>query len=189
MGKRHLLGLLQGGFEVTAVDPRRSSYESAVEAIEKSGLRKEPLHWVDQIPAGEYDVAIFAETAPYRLQNLARFLENGAAEKILLEKPLSSDPEDIRAYEALLEAKRVAPSNVTVNLSRRTWPLFVELKTLCDSSSEVMMTVNGGAAGFGLISRRLFSLQGRSRSNLEDACCKRPRLGVQRLWRQLLDRE
>ena len=149
MGRRHLLGLLESGFQVVGLDPRQSSAADALQAAATSGFESGAFRWTTEMPAEEFDVAVFCETAPHRFGNLSRFLELSTASRLLLEKPLTADFAELDAYERLLESKQVSPERVCMNLSRRTWPLFIRLKSLCDNSSDLMLTANGGAAGLG----------------------------------------
>lgn len=147
MGRRHLKGLLRAGFRVTAFDPRRESFDIARHEMEQAGLPVDSLQWVTQIPAERFGVAVFAETAAYRYRNLGSFLKVSSAGRILLEKPLSADPREVNAFTGLVRSGESA--NVNVNFPRRTWPFVKQLKSLCDASSHVRLTVNGGAFGFG----------------------------------------
>lgn len=148
MGKRHLVGLLKAGFEVVGRDPRRESRDSAMSTAATTGF-PEAFRCDQDEPEGEFEVAVFAETAPYRLRNLEDFLEKATSKKLLIEKPLTADPTELPHYRELFRSHGLEPRDVSVNLSRRTWPFFVRLKTFCGDSPEIMVTANGGAVGFG----------------------------------------
>src|SRR5262249_11748239 len=100
MGRRHLSGLLRAGFRVVALDPRPSGAEAAIHILETARFDKKLFHWVQEIPPEAFDVAIFSETAPYRLQNVSHFLEVATTKKLLLEKPLTSNPSELPAYRS-----------------------------------------------------------------------------------------
>ncbi len=148
MGRRHLLGLLRGGFDVHVLDPRRESVEAGRELAAKLDGASERFHPIAEPPKGDFDVAVFAETAPYRLVNLSRFLEGARAARMLVEKPLTNVPEELAAYAKLFGEKGMAAEEIQVNLSRRTWDVSKRFKEAVGEKG-FTLTVNGGATGFG----------------------------------------
>ena len=148
MGRRHLRGLVRAGYRVTAFDPNAASAAAARAELEADGLPAERLDWVPALPTGRFDLAIFAETTAHRFRNLAAFLDRAAADRILLEKPLSADPAEVAAFAELLRGRGLL-DRVAVNFPRRAWPCHQQLASLCAGSSGFDMTLNGGAIGLG----------------------------------------
>lgn len=147
MGRRHLLGLARAGFFVSASDPNPAAFELARKELSKANL---PLHLLKLVvdPEGSYDVAVFAETATARFANFARFLTLATAKRILLEKPLSANPQECQAFIAT--AREHGVETVTqVNFIRRTWQHVQHLEHLCSGESHFSVTLNGGAIGLG----------------------------------------
>jgi hypothetical protein len=149
MGRRHLVGLLRAGYDVIGSDPNPTSIEAAHQCVREEGF--EPRRFDGQPVEGpiRFAVALFAETAPHRLQALRNFLMAHSADRILLEKPLTNDPRKAEAFLSLLDEHCVDKEQVFVNLTLRTLPLFCELQPLCRASREITLTLNGGAKGLG----------------------------------------
>lgn len=147
MGRRHLLGLVRAGFSVSASDPNPVVFDMARIELLKAGLPEDSLKAVP-LPGGNYDVAIFAETTLDRLFNFQRFLSLASAEKILLEKPLSANPEEFLAFVASATHYGVE-AKTQVNFIRRTWAHVQQLTSLCANESSFSVTLNGGAIGLG----------------------------------------
>ncbi len=147
MGRRHLVGLVRGGFEVVASDPKPEALDAGRNELSAAGLPADRLHLSDGSQS-RFDVAIFAETAPARLANFRRFLSAARADRILLEKPLSADPAECEAFLSLAREHQV--ERVTqVNLARRTWTHVQMLVALCGREPRFAVTLNGGAIGMG----------------------------------------
>lgn len=149
MGRRHLVGLLRAGYPVVGWDPDPSSVEAAHRIVRDTGFPSHRLEILAEPPMERFAIAVFAETAPHRLENLRRFLHTSRADRILLEKPLTSDPEKLESYTTLLAEHRISADQVFVNLTLRTLPLFLELRELSLPSREIVFTLNGGAKGIG----------------------------------------
>ena len=147
MGRRHLLGLVRAGFVVSAADPNPSAFDVARAELLKAGLPVDFLVAV-QAPSGSYDVAIFSETVADRLANFRRFLSLASAGKVLLEKPVSADPEEFEAFLAVAREYKVEGCT-QVNFIRRTWSHIQHLVDLCASEACFTVTLNGGAVGLG----------------------------------------
>lgn len=147
MGRRHAKGLVRAGFKVFAVDPNPAVLDVAHRDLEEAGLDSGMLSTVDR-PTGAFDVAVFAETTPYRLANFKRFLETASAGRILLEKPLAADPTEYHLFLDVARSRGVA--DITqVNFIRRTWPHVRHLADMCSHEKQFAMTLNGGAIGLG----------------------------------------
>lgn len=142
MGRRHLKGLVRAGCQVTAFDPSEASAQAAREELIRAGLPAERLRTVTDPAPGKFDLAVFAETADHRFASVTRFAQASAARRVLLEKPLSGNPQEVEAYASVLPAAQV-------NFPRHLWPSVIRLKELCGASTRVDMTLNGGAFGFG----------------------------------------
>lgn len=148
MGRRHLAGLVTRGYAVDAVDPSEAAHTAARAELERRGIDQGLLTFVDGAQ-GDYAVAAFSEHADRRFANVTNFLDKAKAAKILLEKPLSSDPVEIERLAALLSSHGVDHRNVAANLVRRAWPSSRQLRKLADASDHIAVTVNGGAYGLG----------------------------------------
>lgn len=149
MGRRHLRALVRAGFSVTATDPNVAARDAATKELVQAGLPASALT-VTASPNGEFELAVFAETAPHRLDNYRRFLERGRAHRVLLEKPLSADPAALDAF--VTSARDHQQLTATeVNLGRRAWPHVRQLAELCARESHFAMSVTGGAVGLGSI--------------------------------------
>jgi predicted dehydrogenase len=147
MGRRHLLGLVRSGYKVFAVEPSLNAYETARADLISANLDENLLYRVDG-PRDHYQIAVFSETANFRYENFADFVESTSIEKILIEKPISSNyTESVKLFE-LAKAKNIH-GRCSVNFVRRTWPHINRLKALCDGASDFSVTVNGGAVGIG----------------------------------------
>ena len=147
MGRRHLKALIKIGCIVEAYDPNVDVFELAKSELKKEGLNYKNFLQVTK-PYGKYDFAIFAETALSRFNNFKYFLENAQADKILLEKPLSSNPSEFHSFLKLAREKHVEQI-IQVNLVRRSWPHIKKINEYCKNEEEFVMTVNGGAIGLG----------------------------------------
>jgi predicted dehydrogenase len=148
MGRRHLQGLVRAGFFVTAYDVNDGLQDIVNKELLAAGLPVGNVVFVRTIPTGDFEVAIFAETTTCRLENFKQFLSNAKAARIILEKPMSADPEEVRAFHAVALAHNV--SEITqVNFVRRQWPHLHKLTELCAQEERFTVTLNGGAIGLG----------------------------------------
>jgi hypothetical protein len=147
MGQRHLKGLLRAGYHVTGMDPRAPNVEGTLQELAKEGIRAEQFSFDRELPSGGFDLAVFSETAPFRLNNFSQFMSRCEARRILLEKPLAVNRPDLDSYSEILHSKDLPRDSVSVNLSRRTWPFLQQLKERCSHSGEILLTVTGGALG------------------------------------------
>ncbi len=111
-------------------------------------LSPDRVTFTTAIPVGQFDVAVFAETTSHRLQNFRTFLEQGTARRILLEKPMSAVPCEVREFHAVALAHGV--DGITqVNFGRRHWPHLHKLAEYCGEEARFSVTLNGGAIGLG----------------------------------------
>lgn len=148
MGRRHIKGLVRAGFMVTAYDVNAGLEETVKGELLAADLPVERVSFFREIPGGDFDVAVFAETTVNRLQNFKQFLDQGKAARILLEKPMAADPEEVRAFQAVAQKHGVA--GVTqVNFVRRHWPHLHRLVERCAREERFAVTLNGGAIGLG----------------------------------------
>lgn len=148
MGRRHLKGLVRAGFSVTAYDIDDGLEETVKGELIAANLPVDRVSFARVIPGGNFDVAVFAETTLNRLQNFKQFLGHGKATRILLEKPLSADPGEVREFHAVALAHGAA--DITqVNFVRRHWPHLHKLAEHCALEDRLSVTLNGGAIGLG----------------------------------------
>lgn len=148
MGRRHLRGLVHAGFFVTAYDINDGLQDTVKKELLAAGLTIDKVFFTSEIPAGNFDVAVFAETSTNRLQNFKQFLSHAKASRILLEKPMSADPDEVREF--YMVAMSYGVENVTqVNFVRRHWPHLHKLAELCTQEEWFTVTLNGGAIGMG----------------------------------------
>jgi predicted dehydrogenase len=148
MGRRHLKGLVRAGFFVSAYDVNDGLEETVRTELLAAGLPIDRVKFPREIPSGDFDVAVFAETTVSRLANFQRFLSFGKAARILVEKPMSADPEEVRAFQDIAEERGVAGST-QVNFVRRHWPHLHRLAERCAVEEKFTVTLNGGAVGLG----------------------------------------
>ncbi|MFS2035053.1 hypothetical protein ACEN8I_13615 [Polaromonas sp. CT11-55] len=148
MGRRHLKGLVRAGFSVTAYDVNDGLEETVRKELLAAGLSADQVRFPREIPSGEFDVAVFAETTMSRLANFRQFLSRGKAARILVEKPMSADPEEVRAFKVIAQEHGVA-GNTQVNFVRRHWPHLHKLAERCSLEEKFTVTLNGGAVGLG----------------------------------------
>lgn len=148
MGRRHLKGLVRAGFSVTAYDINDGLEEIVKKELIAADLPADQVSFATAIPGGNFDVAVFAETTLNRLENFKQFLAYGKAARILLEKPMSGDPEEVRAFYEAAVTSGVA--DITqVNFVRRHWAHLQKLAELCAREDRFTVTLNGGAIGLG----------------------------------------
>jgi predicted dehydrogenase len=147
MGRRHLKGLVRAGFSVYASDLNPAAFEIARAELGEAGLPVERLISADVFPS-KVSVALFSETTTSRMNNFRRFLENSTADRLLLEKPLSADPNEFLGFLNLARQYRVA-DRTEVNFIRRTWAHVQKLADMCASEKEFSVTLSGGAIGLG----------------------------------------
>ena len=147
MGRRHLKGLIKLGCKVESYDPNNKMFEIAKSELKKENLNLENLNKVEK-PTNHYDFAIFSETASSRFKNFQIFTNISNSKKILLEKPLSSDPSEINAFLNIAKNKNLE-KHIEVNLVRRSWPHIKKIFQYCKTEEEFIMTINGGAIGLG----------------------------------------
>ena len=148
MGRRHLKGLVRAGFSVAAYDVNDGLQETVKKELLEAGLSAEGVTFPREIPSGDFDVAVFAETTSSRLANFRQFLAHGKAARILVEKPMSADPEEVRAFQSIANEHGVA-EKTQVNFVRRHWPHLHALAGRCASEDKFTVTLNGGAVGLG----------------------------------------
>lgn len=148
MGRRHLNGLVRAGFSVTAYDVNDGLEKIVKETLLAAGLPTDGVTFIREIPSGVFDVAVFAETTVNRLKNFQEFLNHGKAARILVEKPMSADPAEVRAFNAIAEERGVADC-AQVNFVRRRWPHLQRLAERCALEERFTVTLNGGAVGLG----------------------------------------
>lgn len=148
MGRRHVKGLVRAGFSVTAYDINDGLQDTVNKELLAAGLPTDKISFARAIPAGSFDVAVFAETTVNRLQNFKEFLSHGRADRILLEKPMAADPEEVHAFQAVARAHGIA-SITQVNFVRRHWPHLHRLAERCAREEKFTVTLNGGAIGLG----------------------------------------
>ena len=148
MGRRHVVGLVRKGYHVDCFDPSDAAHEALAADLERNSLDKGLVERVEA-GAGSYQAAIFTEHADLRFGNVGRFLDMAQAERVLLEKPLSSDPDEVEAYAGLFARKGMSDAQVSGNFTRRAWAPFHRLKAICDTAEKIHMSVHGGAYGIG----------------------------------------
>jgi predicted dehydrogenase len=148
MGRRHLKGLVRAGFDVIASDPDPAAFGIAHQELAAAGLPIDRVRVAASGPSGRFDVAVFSETAPARLDNFRRFLAEARADRVLLEKPLSADPSALESFVSLARDHDLTGA-VQVNLGRRAWPHIKTLAQLCASEGRFAVTVTAGAIGLG----------------------------------------
>ncbi|MBT9507329.1 hypothetical protein [Rhodoferax sp.] len=148
MGRRHVKGLVGAGFSVTAYDINDGLEETVKKELLAADLPADRVSFVRAIPHGNFDVAVFAETTVNRLQNFKQFLSRGKADRILLEKPMAADPDEVRAFQAVAQEHGVA-GITQVNFVRRHWPHLHRLSERCAHEEKFSVTLNGGAIGLG----------------------------------------
>lgn len=148
MGRRHLKGLIGAGFSVTAFDIQDGLEQIVSQEILSAGLKLDSIRFVKTLPHGEFDVAVFAETADSRFHNFSKFLSTAKANRILLEKPLSAEPQEVHSFYSIAVAHGVANST-QVNFVRRHWSHLHLLADLCAREEVFTVTLNGGAVGLG----------------------------------------
>lgn len=147
MGRRHLKGLARGGFKVFAYDPNPAAYVTARSDLAQSGLPEDCFCSDSALP--EFvDVAIFAETTTARLENFRNFLSRTRVDRVLLEKPITANPDEHEMFLGLATAHGIV-DRTQVNFIRRTWPHVRQLTELCSREKQFSMTLNGGAIGLG----------------------------------------
>lgn len=149
MGRRHIKGLVRAGANVTAFDPSTGSHEKALADLAAANLPNANIKFVTEPACDNFDAAIFSETAAWRYGNVAQFLSRGRAGRYLLEKPLSADPQEIQQLPALFKKADTPIENVFVNFPRRLWDISARLRELVANSTDIQVTINGGAFGFG----------------------------------------
>lgn len=149
MGQRHLKGLISAGLDVVAYDPSLESGEVALQGLVDAGLKADKFTHTTSMPKTDFEIAVFSETAAYRFENVKEFLSLSSANRFLLEKPLSANPEEVDSYLELFKVHNVDQNNISVNYPRQTWFYAKRLRELSLKSSKVRMTINGGAFGFG----------------------------------------
>lgn len=149
MGFRHLQGLVQAHYSVTGHDPQESSFQKCKTKLLEASLPTEQLEWVQTIPKGKFDIAVFSETSKFRLQNIEQFLKTSQAEYYLLEKPLAANPDEVEKIISLFQKNQIDPKKVRVNLSRRTWDSSQKLKKLISESTKSYFNLSSGAIGLG----------------------------------------
>jgi predicted dehydrogenase len=141
MGLRHLRGLaaLDAGV-AHVVDPRPEARAGAVELAQQVlGTAVETYAALDEVPLGEIDAAILAETAEGRLERFER-VAGGGVGSILLEKPLEQSR---RRVARLRELALGTESTVHCNHYRRTLRFYERFRT----GGPLRMHVVGGAYG------------------------------------------
>jgi predicted dehydrogenase len=148
MGRRHLQGMVRAGFTVTAYDINDGLQDIVNKELFAAGLPVGNVIFARTIPTGSFDVAIFAETTAGRFANFKQFLSRSKAARILLEKPMSGDPDEVRDFHAFALAHGVA-SITQVNFVRRHWPHLHKLSERCAQEERFTVTLNGGAIGLG----------------------------------------
>lgn len=149
MGRRHLKGLVRAGVHVVAFDPDPASHAKGAADLSAAGLSPEGVTYVTEMPADTFDAAIFSETAEWRHKNLSSFLRRNAATRYLLEKPLSANPVEVEEFPVMLAQAGVPAEAISVNFPRRLWSVTSRLQELASDSSDVQVTINGGAFGLG----------------------------------------
>jgi predicted dehydrogenase len=147
MGRRHLKGLVRAGYFVYSSDPNKKVFEIARQELAADGISDKYL-MATEAPPARVDVAIFSETTTSRYENFGKFLARSKADRILLEKPLSANPNEFHQYLDLAIAHDVA-HRTEVNFVRRTWKHIQNLAALCASEQQFTVTLNGGAVGLG----------------------------------------
>lgn len=148
MGRRHLKGLVQAGFAVTAYDINDGLEETVKKELLAAALPVDRVSFARAIPQGYFDVAVFAETTLNRLENFKCFLDRCTAARILLEKPIAADPAEVRDFWTT--AQRHGVAGITqVNFVRRHWPHLNRLVDRCAREEKFAVTLNGGAIGLG----------------------------------------
>lgn len=150
MGRRHLRGLLRSGFNVVAFDPSEESAKIAIDELVLADIPTDGFKHISKPSmSGNYHLAIFAETARYRFENVSLFLKSNYAQRFLLEKPLSANPTEVDLYHKIFTDQGIGVDRVMVNYPRRTWPYVKRLKEMAQASKFTTITINGGSFGFG----------------------------------------
>jgi len=147
MGRRHLKGLARAGFNVIAHDPDPEALAAARSDLAQSGLPESCLCFDQALPES-VDVAIFSETTTARFGNFRNFLSRTRVSRVLLEKPITANPDEHEMFLDLARTYGIA-EQIQVNFIRRTWPHVQYLADMCSQERRFAMTLNGGAIGLG----------------------------------------
>lgn len=147
MGRRHLKGLARAGFTVFASDLNPDAYAAARSELTQSGLSTDCLKTDQEMPAA-VDIAIFSETTTARIENFKCLLSRASVSRVLLEKPITANPDEHEIFLSLANANGIA-ERTHVNFIRRTWPHVQYLANMCSQERQFAMTLNGGAIGLG----------------------------------------
>ena len=147
MGRRHLKGLVRAGFSVFSSDPDPAAYATARRELAQSGLPDECLR-PDQALPESVDVVIFSETTTVRLENFRKLLSRARIGRLLLEKPITANPDQHETFLSLARDHGIA-ERTQVNFIRRAWPHVQRLAEMCSREKQFVMTLNGGAIGLG----------------------------------------
>lgn len=147
MGRRHLKGLARAGFSVFACDPNPAAHTAARSELAQAGLPEDCLLSDQGLPES-VDVAVFSETTTARFENFRNLLARARVGRVLLEKPITANPDEHEMFLSLAKAHGIA-ERTQVNFIRRTWPHVQRLADMCQREKQFAMTLNGGALGLG----------------------------------------
>lgn len=151
IGSRHLQGLANSSAKLTIyiVDPAPASIAMAYErfsAIPSS--KNHVVHTVEKISdlPSSLDLVIVACTAEIRFDVYTKLLAHSDTGVILLEKVLF---QDLDQYPRALELDAGSRSRSIVNLAKRSWPFFQQLKNDVPDKSQLSISFTGSNWGLG----------------------------------------
>lgn len=151
LGSRHLQGLAlcDTPLAIYLVDPSPASLEVA---RERYGAMPAPVSHslstvarVADLPA-DLELVIVACTANYRFGVYKDLLEHTRAKTILLEKVLFQDLDE---YPAALELDAASETKTIVNLAKRFWPFFHQLRDGVMQKDHLEIAITGSMWGLG----------------------------------------
>ena len=120
MGRRHLKGLARAGFAVFAHDPNPDAHAAARSELVKAGLPEKCLLSDETMPES-IDIAVFSETTTARFENFRNLLSRARVGRVLLEKPITANPDEHEMFLDLAKDPGIA-ERTQVNFIRRHCP-------------------------------------------------------------------
>lgn len=151
IGSRHLQALINCNFLVNifCVDPSSQSIEVAKSRVKQSSKENvSSLNYYKSLEGmpGDIDLAVIATSSRNRLEVLKSLVNKCNVSNIIFEKVLFQKLSEFEEASAILNLKKI---NSWVNCSRRTWPIYKEVKNILKNKKGVMFKLTGGPWGMG----------------------------------------
>ena len=150
IGSRHLQALVKiDNIIINIVEPSSESRKIAIKRIKEVTTKDQKIFWYDSIEEvkNEIKVVIVATLSVYRVNQIINLLKKGY-KKFLIEKMVCQSDEQ---YKLLLSEMKKYQAVGWVNMVRRYFPIYQNIKNMIDQKEIIHISIIMGDRGLGAV--------------------------------------